>query len=158
MTEMCTHTHTLTGSICQVVHCFIHPQPPLPTIPWSKPPRSYPFHFRPHSVGSIKLPQPWVMWVFPWSPPVRVVSYRNNPMSRKHATCPYCQSWHSKTKLVTGLNSVSSRSRWFSTSHSSDIPWPCEGTWYQRHLHASPSHSSVSMSHSHAVRQGSQVT
>lgn len=59
-----------------------HPLPMLPTVLPSKRPHSCHIHLKFFRAGLIDLPQPWVTWASPWSPPLTVVSYKNNPVSR----------------------------------------------------------------------------
>lgn len=65
--------------------------------------------------------------------------------SHRRDTCPFSRG---------GLNSIS----WSSTRcHPSDTPWPCEGTWQQRHPRASPNHCWVFMSQPYNMTRGASV-
>ncbi len=96
------------GSIHLGVRCFTHAtstpdgspgQAPMqPPSPSQVPPGR-----------SSDLAQPRVTWSSLWFATLRVVSFRNKHTGSKsgsHATCPYIQSWHSWTYLVTSLESV----------------------------------------------------
>lgn len=71
----------LMGITHQEACHFTHLPTPLSTFYPSKPPCMIPSYLKPLQ-GSISLPLQQVMWAFPWSPPLRVIFYRDNPTSR----------------------------------------------------------------------------
>lgn len=112
------------------------------------------------------LPQPWGTYSPPWSPPLRIVWHRNNPVSRIDIQdawhVPIYRNWHSKL-LPIQLNEVVV----VLGGGYRDYSWYWKGTLFQRHRHSSPS-LSVDQGEGHfgilcswftaSLRQGSAVT